>query len=158
MTRERAAALGVRRIGDLAPHAPALEIGGDYEWFQRAEWRALAAAYGLAFHATRAMDPTLMYAAVAQGDVDVVAAYSTDGRIAAYELTVLEDERGALPPYDAVVLASAAFAERAPDAMAALARLAGRIDGQAMRRLNLAVDRDGRSPREVARRFLDGAR
>jgi osmoprotectant transport system permease protein len=154
MTRERADALGVKSIGDLAEHAPGLEIGGDYEWFQRAEWRALAATYGLAFRATRAMDPTLMYAAVAQGDVDVIAAYSTDGRIAAYDLAVLEDERGALPPYDAVVLASPALAERAPDAVAALAELAGALDGAAMRRLNLAVDRDGRPPREAARAFL----
>jgi osmoprotectant transport system permease protein len=154
MTRERAQALGVRTIGDLAEHAPALEIGGDYEWFERAEWRALAAAYGLAFRGTRAMDPTLMYAAVAQGDVDVIAAYSTDGRIAAYELAVLEDERGALPPYDAVVLVSRSLAERAPDAVAALTRLAGAVDDAAMRRLNLAVDRDGRSPRQVARAFL----
>jgi osmoprotectant transport system permease protein len=158
LTRKRAAQLGVRSIGDLAPHAPRLEIGGDYEWFQRAEWRALADTYGLAFRATRAMDPTLLYAAVAQGDVGVIAAYSTDGRIAAYDLAVLEDERGALPPYDAVVLTGRAFAERAPDAVAALGRLAGRIDGEAMRRMNLAVDRDGRSPREVARAFLDGAR
>jgi osmoprotectant transport system permease protein len=104
------------------------------------------------------MDPTLMYAAVAEGEVDVVAAYSTDGRIAAYDLAVLDDERGAIPPYDALVLASRAFAERAPDALGALERLAGSIDGETMRGMNLAVDRDGRSPRDVARAFLDGAR
>jgi osmoprotectant transport system permease protein len=154
LRRDRAEALGVRRIGDLVPHAASLEIGGDYEWFQRAEWRALVAGYGLAFRATRTMDPTLMYAAVAGGDVDVIAAYSSDGRIAAYELAVLEDDRGVIPPYDAVVLTGPALAARAPDAVEALGRLAGAIDGAAMRRMNLAVDRDGRSPREVARAFL----
>jgi osmoprotectant transport system permease protein len=154
LRRDRAAELGVRRIGDLAARAAALEIGGDYEWFQRAEWRALVAAYGLAFRATRPMDPTLMYAAVADGQVDVIAAYSTDGRIAAYDLTLLEDERGVIPPYDAVVLVSPALAKEAPDALAALGRLEGAIDGEAMRRMNLAVDRDGRTPREVAREFV----
>jgi osmoprotectant transport system permease protein len=158
LRRDRAEALGVRRIGDLAAHAASLEIGGDYEWFQRAEWRALVAAYGLAFRATRTMDPTLMYAAVAGGEVDLIAAYSTDGRIAAYELAVLEDERGVIPPYDAVVLTSAALASRAPDAVAALGRLDGAIDAETMRRMNLAVDRDGRSPRDVARAFLAGGR
>jgi osmoprotectant transport system permease protein len=157
LRRDRAEALGARRIGDLAAHAAALEIGGDYEWFQRAEWRELVAAYGLAFRATRAMDPTLMYTALARGEVDVIAAYSTDGRIAADGLVLLEDERGVIPPYDALVLAGPSLEGRAPGAAAALDRLGGAIDAEAMRRMNLAVDRDGRSPREVARDFLAGA-
>jgi osmoprotectant transport system permease protein len=155
LRRERAEALGLRRIGDLGPHAASLAIGGDYEWFQRAEWRALVAAYGLAFRTTRAMDPALMYAALARGEVDVIAAYSSDGRIAADGLVLLEDERGVIPPYDALVLAGPSLEARAPGALAALARLSGTIDADAMRRMNLAVDRDGCSPREAARAFLD---
>ena len=156
LRRERAEVLGVRRISDLAAHAPALEIGGDYEWFQRAEWRALLAAYGLAFRATRSMDPTLMYAALAEDEVDVISAYSSDGRIAAYDLLLLEDDRAAIPSYDAVVLVSARLAARAPEVVTALRALDGAIDAGAMRRMNLAVDRDGRTPREVAREFLAG--
>jgi osmoprotectant transport system permease protein len=148
LRRARAEALGARRISDLAPHAGALEIGGDYEWFGRAEWRALVAAYGLAFRATRTMDPTLLYAAAGEGAVDVIAAYSTDGRIAAYDLVPLEDDRGVIPPYDAVVLVRLGLA---PEVVAALAALDGRIDAAAMRRMNLAVDRDDRTPREAAR-------
>ena len=154
LRRERAEALGVRRISELVPHARGLEIGGDYEWFQRAEWHALLAAYGLAFRATRTMDPTLMYAALAEDEVDVISAYSSDGRIAAYDLVLLEDDRAAIPPYDAVVLVSSGLAARAPEVVAALHALDGAIDADAMRRMNLAVDRDGRTPREVAREFL----
>jgi len=154
LRRDRAAALGLRRISDLAPRAPTLEIAGDYEWFQRPEWQALLAAYGLAFRATRTMDPTLLYAAVAEGAVDVISAYSTDGRVAAWDLMLLEDDRGVIPPYDAVVLTSRALAERAPDVVAALGHLDATIDAEAMRKMNLAVDRDGRTPREVAREFL----
>ena len=154
LRRDRAAALGLRRISDLASRAPALEIAGDYEWFQRAEWRALLAAYGLAFRATRTMDPTLLYAAAAEGAVDVISAYSTDGRVAAWDLVLLEDDRGVIPPYDAVVLTSRALGERAPDVVAALGRLGATIDADAMRKMNLAVDRDGRTPRDVAREFL----
>jgi osmoprotectant transport system permease protein len=146
LRRERAETLGVRRISELVPHAPALEIGGDYEWFQRAEWRALLAAYGLTFRATRTMDPTLMYAALAEGEVDVISAYSSDGRIAAFDLVLLEDDRAAIPPYDAVVLVSAGLVTRAPEVVAALQTLDGAIAADAMRRMNLAVDQAGRTP------------
>ena len=94
MRAERAAALGVARIGQLVPLAPRLEIGGDYEFFQRPEWAALRGAYGLAFRAQRSMDPALMYEALRAGQVDVISAFSTDGRIAADEIVLLEDERG----------------------------------------------------------------
>jgi osmoprotectant transport system permease protein len=156
MRAEHAAALGVSRVGDLAPLAPALEIGGDYEFFHRPEWAALVEGYGLRFRRERSMDSALMYQAVAEGQVDVISAFTSDGRIAAYGITLLEDERGVIPPYDAIVLAGPALAARAPAAVEALGRLAGSIDAPTMRRLNLAVDRDGRSPADVAREFLDG--
>lgn len=157
MREDRAAAAGVRRISDLAPRAPTLTIAGDYEFFSRPEWTALTAAYGLSFRGQRSMDPSLMYAAVAAGDVDVASAFSTDGRIAAFALRVLDDDRGAIPPYDAIILVSARLAREEPRVVAALAALAGTIDAATMRRMNAAVDQEGRSPEEVARAFLDGS-
>ena len=154
MRADRAAAANARRISDLAPRAPGLTIAGDYEFFSRVEWTSLSRAYGLRFAAERSMDPSLMYAAVAAGDVDVASAFSTDGRIAAFDLRVLEDDRGAIPPYDAIVLASARLARDEPRVVAALASLSGAIDAAAMRRMNAAVDQEGRSPDEVARAFL----
>ena len=156
MRADRARELGVTRIGQLARRSAQLEIGGDYEFFQRTEWEALVAAYGLAFARERSMDPALMYQAVAEGEVDVISAFSTDGRIAALDLTLLEDERGVIPPYDAILLANAVWAAEHPEAVAALGALVGAIDATSMQRMNLAVDRDGRSPAEVAREFLDG--
>ena len=153
MRTARAEELGVRSLSDLARVSAQLEIGGDYEFFERSEWRDLERVYGFAFGARRSMDPSLMYQAVTGGDVDVISAFSTDGRIAAYDLRVLEDDRDVIPPYDAVVLARAGFVEQAPAAAAAVRGLAGRIDAAAMRELNLAVDRDGESPAAVARRF-----
>jgi osmoprotectant transport system permease protein len=154
MRAERARSLGVVRISDLAAVAPQLEIAGDYEFFQRAEWRALAASYALPFRAQRTMDPTLMYEAVAAGEVDVISAYSTDGRIAALDLVLLADDRAVIPPYDALVLAGPSLQARAPDAVDALRGLAGAIDADAMRRMNLAVDQAGRTPAEVAGTFV----
>jgi osmoprotectant transport system permease protein len=156
MRADRARALGVTRIGDLAGVAPTLEIAGDYEFFQRAEWAALTASYALPFGSTRTMDPTLMYSAVAEGEVDVISAYSTDGRIAALDLVLLEDERGVIPPYDALVLVGAGVQARDPDAVDALRALAGRIDAEAMQRMNGAVDREGQTPQAVASAFLGG--
>jgi glycine betaine/choline ABC-type transport system substrate-binding protein len=68
---------------------------------------------------------------------------------------LLEDERGVIPPYDALVLASRRLAQEAPDALAALRGLAGTLDRETMQRANLAVDRDGRSPADVARELSD---
>jgi osmoprotectant transport system permease protein len=154
MRGDRARELGVARISDLAHRAPQLEIGGDYEFFARAEWRSLVAAYGLVFRAKRVMDPSLLVAALRERQVDAIGAYSTDGRIAAEGLAVLDDDRHVIPPYDAVILASGRLAREQPAVLAALRELAGAIDAAAMRRMNAAVDADGLSPADVAREFL----
>ena len=154
MRADRARALGVARYGELARVAPSLELGADYEFLARPEWRALVAAYGFAFRATRSMDPSLMYQAAAAGEVDVISAFSTDGRIEAFDLAVLEDERGVIPPYDAVVLAGPRLARERPDLLRALAALEGAIDAASMRAMNAAVDQEGRAPAEVAREWL----
>ncbi len=155
MRADRARELGLSRISHLARHAPGLEIGGDYEFFARAEWRALVASYGLAFRAQRAMDPSLMYGALREREVDVISGFSSDGRIAAEGLVVLEDDRRVIPPYDAIILVSARLARERPEVLAALRELAGTIDAAAMRGMNSAVDAEGRSPAEVAREFLE---
>lgn len=150
MRADRAEALHVRTLGELAPHAPTLTAGGDYEFFARPEWSAVQATYGLAFGDRRSMDPSLLYDAVRNGDVDVASAFSTDGRLDAYGLTVLVDDRGAIPPYDAVVLASARLVRDHPEVVDALRGLAGTLTDERMRGANRAVDELGATPREVA--------
>jgi osmoprotectant transport system substrate-binding protein/osmoprotectant transport system permease protein len=156
MRRTRAGDLRVRSLTDLAPYASRLSVGGDYEFFDRPEWRAIQDRYGLRFRERRSMDPSLMYQAVANGQVDLISAFSTDGRITALDLVLLEDERHAIPPYDAVILAGARLAREHPDAIAALRGLTGSIDADQMRRMNLAVDEEGKSPESVAGEFLEG--
>jgi len=154
MRASQARDLGIRSISDLARHAARLEMGADYEFFQRAEWKALEARYGLTFREQRSMDPALMYQALAEGEVDVISAFSTDGRIPAYDIVLLEDDRGVIPPYDAIVLASPELPSELPSVIPALEPLLGSIDAAAMQRMNLAVDDAGRSPAEVAGEFL----
>jgi osmoprotectant transport system permease protein len=141
MRRPVAARLGITSIADLAPHAPQLTLGSDLEFLSRPEWRALQSAYGLRFKAERSYQPTFMYRAVADGEADVISAFSSDGRIAADDLVTLTDTKGAIPPYDAVILISP---RRAGDARLrqALLPLIGRISVATMRAANLTVDRD----------------
>jgi osmoprotectant transport system permease protein len=155
MPRARAAALGIRSIADLARAAPTLTIAGDYEFFSRPEWAALRAAYGLAFRAERQMQPEFMYPAAAAGEVDVVAAYTSEGRIVQYDLVVLDDTKHVIPPYDAVILLAPRNA--GDHALAdALRPLIGAIDVHLMREANLrasggAADGAATSPEAVAR-------
>ncbi|WP_333587165.1 glycine betaine ABC transporter substrate-binding protein [Phenylobacterium sp.] len=156
MRRERAQALGVTSLEDLAARAPNLVMGGDIEFFARPEWRAVEQAYGLSFRARRSFQPTFMFRAVSAGDVDVISAFSSDGRIAADDLVLLEDPRGALPPYDAVVLVSPKRRDD-PRLLAALRPLIGAIDVEAMQAANLTVDRDTDKlrPAEAAQRLSE---
>jgi osmoprotectant transport system permease protein len=152
MKRDRALELGVRSIGDLARHAPSMSIAGDYEFFSRPEWKAIREAYGLSFARERQMQAEFMYPAAAAGEVDVISAYTSDGRIAEYDLVVLDDPKQAIPPYDAILLVSP---KRADDQafLAALRPLVGAIDVETMREANRRASA-GATP-EVVARWLD---
>jgi osmoprotectant transport system permease protein len=152
MPRKRAEELGIHTISDLAGHAGSMSMAADYEFFSRPEWAGIQKAYGLKFRSQRQMQPDFMYAAVASGEVDVIAGYTSDGLIAKYDLVALEDDRHAIPPYDAIVLLAP---KRADDSVlrAALQPLLGRIDITMMRAANLraAGGNAEASPSEVAR-------
>ena len=152
MRRERAAALGISTIADLARHAGQLTFGTDLEFLSRPEWTTLRDAYGLNFQAQRSYTPTFMYRAVDSGDVDVITAFSSDGRIAAQGLVVLADPKHAIPAYDAVLLVSP---RRSKDELLAraLKPLIGKILVEPMREANFMVDRDAdkATPQEAAR-------
>jgi osmoprotectant transport system permease protein len=155
MRSDRAKALGIETLADLAAYAPRLKIGGDYEFFSRPEWNATAKAYGLRFALQRQYQANFMYSALVDGDVDVISAFSSDGRIAQYGLKLIADPKHALPPYDAMLLVSAKHANDAKF-LSALKPLLGAIDLASMQHANLMVDRpdDKRTP-EQAGRWLD---
>ena len=152
MRADRARELGIRTIADLAMRARGLTIGADLEFFARPEWPALRDAYGLEFASRREFSPTFMYSAVAEGEVDVVTAFSSDGRIAANDLVVLDDPRRAILSYDAIVLLAPS---RANDPLLARAfgPLLDAISVEVMREASLRVDRDTdkESPAAAAR-------
>ncbi len=156
MRDKQSADLGIRTISELVPFAPTMSMGADYEFFARPEWRSVEKTYRLEFKKLRSMDPALMYQAVAQGTVDVISGYYTDGRIEPLDLRVLVDDKHAIPPYDALIVASRRLTEDHPNVIDALSGLVGTIDAAQMRRMNGDVDEKGESASAVARRFLAG--
>lgn len=157
--RETATKLGVHALGAFAPHTRGLAIGGDYEFFSRREWTSVRDAYGLGFARTTSYDPALLYDALVHRDVDAISAFSSDGRIAAHDLVVLDDPAGALPPYDAMILLGPRVADD-PRVLCALAPLRGALPVALVRQANLMVDRaDNKStPVQAAAWLLDAAR
>jgi osmoprotectant transport system permease protein len=151
MARERAGALGIATLDDLARAAPRLRFATDLEFMSRPEWQAVVRHYRPQFREARPYSPTFMYRALADGSADVISAFSSDGRIAAMDLVTLADPRGALPHYDAVLLLSGQSAAD-PDLVAALRPLIGSIDMARMRAANWIVDRDTdkRTPAQAA--------
>ena len=158
MRRDRADEMRIRSIRDLAAHARSLTMGADFEFFARPEWPALRDAYGLDFAARREFQSTFMYQAIASGEVDVITAFSSDGRIATNNLVVLDDPEGAILPYDAIVLVAAGRAND-PLLRRALQPLVGAIPVELMREANYRVDRDTdkESPLAAARWLAERA-
>jgi len=148
VSRALAEAHSLETIGDLA-RVDGLSVGADPEFFSRPEWERVRGLYGLSGVEQRSMDSTFMYAAARDGQVDAVTAYTTDGRILAYDLVVLEDPAGALPPYDAILLLSADAARR-PAIARALSPLIGAIDADLMREANAVVEVERRGVGEAA--------
>ncbi len=145
----------ISNISDLAPYAPNMMIGTDPEFATREDGLPqIARVYGFTFKNYKSMAPGIMYEAIKNKDVDAISAYTTDTRNDLYGLKVLDDDKSALPPYDAVVLVSKDFAQKNPKAMEALAQLNGRIDQATMRRLNGEYDINGREARDIAHDFL----
>ena len=132
-----------------------LRIGGDMQVFERPEWRRVKDLYHLADASFRTvpMDPTRMYAAVNDGQVDVIVAYSSDGRIPEYKLEILQDPAHAFPQYYALLLASQRGAQNA-QLKESLEQLVGKISQADMQEANRQVDVRKELPRTAAAELL----
>ena len=148
--------LGVSTLSELARVAPQLHLGVGYEFLERRDgYKGLVSAYGLKFaEAPRVMDLGLLYRALENKSVDIVAGSNTDGLIAALGLVVLDDDRHYFPPYDAVPIVRPQLVEECPPARAAFERLGGHITAADMRKMNYAVDGEKKDAAVVAREFL----
>ena len=156
MRGDDARRLGVSTLSQLASVRPQLRLGVGYEFLERQDgYKGLVSTYRLKFaEAPRVMDLGLLYRALQNKSVDVVAGNNTDGLIAALGLVVLADDKHYFPPYDAVPIVCPQVFQECPAAKGAFERLAGRITADDMREMNYAVDGEKKDAAEVARAFL----
>ena len=149
----------LKTLDDLARVSSDFNFGTDVEFLERPEWQMVQDIYPIRFKTARSFSPTLMYPALASGEVDVISAFSTDGRIAANDFIVLDDPKGAIPSYEAILLLSPKRAD--DDAfVAALNPLVAAITVENMREANYMVDREGdkKTPIQAARWLNDKLR
>ena len=141
----------LKTLDDLARVSPDFAFGTDVEFLERPEWTMVQDAYPVRFKQARSFNPTFMYPALKNGEVDVISAFSSDGRIAANGFVVLDDPKGAVPAYEAMLLVAPG---RSGDKrlLDALAPLIGAITVENMREANYMVDReeDKKSPSQAA--------
>ncbi|MEZ5966819.1 MAG: glycine betaine ABC transporter substrate-binding protein [Planctomycetota bacterium] len=146
--------LQVETLSDLRAHRE-LRAGFSLEFMNREDgWPGLRAAYGLEFGEVRGMEHGLAYAAIESGEVDLIDAYSTDGKLLKYRLRVLSDDRGFFPPYQAAPLVRADTLRRHPNLLGVLDQLAYRLPDAVIQKLNFAVEEEGKAFATVAHEFL----
>jgi osmoprotectant transport system substrate-binding protein len=153
---EDARRLHIATLTDAAPYARDWRAGFGYEFMERPDgFPGLARVYGLQFSAQpRILDLGLLYRALLEKQVDLVAGNSTDGLIAARDLVILADDKHFFPPYEAVPIVREDTLTRHPEVRAAIAELAGKISDAQMQKMNYAVAGEGRDASDVAREFL----
>lgn len=156
VTQETAKQYGLEKISDLKDMASELQVGVDTSWMNREGdgYEGFVETYGFDFGRVFPMQIGLVYNAVSQNEVDVVLGYTTDGRIASYDLVVLEDDLQFFPPYDASPFADTDLLEEKPEVRKALQRLVGKISTEEMQRLNFLADNNLIEPAVVAEEFL----
>ena len=156
VSRETANKYNLKTVSDLAEISSELEAGVDTSWMNREGdgYKAFIETYGFDFARTYPMQIGLVYEAVNSGELDIVLGYTTDGRIASYDLVVLEDDLNFFPPYDASPFADTALLEEKPEVREAISRLVGQISTETMQKLNFLADNNLIEPAVVAEQFL----
>jgi osmoprotectant transport system substrate-binding protein len=153
---EDARRLHLKTLTEAAQYTPGWRAGFGYEFMERPDgFPGLVQAYGLQFNVPpRTLDLGLLYRALLDKQVDIVAGNSTDGLLAARDLIMLEDDKHYFPPYEAVPIAREDTLAQHPEVRAAIAELTGKISNAEMQKMNYAVDGEHRDSADVAREFL----
>ncbi|MER1954275.1 MAG: osmoprotectant ABC transporter substrate-binding protein [Desemzia incerta] len=156
VTKETAEEYGLEKISDLEPYALEMNAGVDNSWIEREGdgYDAFLDTYGFDFNRVYPMQIGLVYDALQAGSMDIILGYSTDGRIASYDLVVLEDDLQLFPPYDASPLATNEILEAYPELEGILLRMEGMISEEQMQEMNYEADNNLKEPQVVAEEFL----
>ncbi|MCD8915603.1 osmoprotectant ABC transporter substrate-binding protein [Staphylococcus simulans] len=157
VTKETAKKYDLDTVSDLKKHEKELRLGVDSSWLNREGdgYPGFKQEYGIDFDTVRPMQIGLVYDALKSKKLDVALGYSTDGRIAAYDLKVLKDDRRFFPPYDASPVATHELLKKHPEIDKSLEKLENRITTKEMQKLNYQADGEGKEPAVVAEEFLE---
>lgn len=155
MRAEDAQRLGIEKFSDLAPYVSRLKMGTTAEFQERPDgYPGLKKVYDFDFTDISTIDPGLTYVACKEGEVDVIDAFATDGRITAFNLKVLKDDKNFFPPYYAAPIVREETLEKHPEIAEVLNLLVGKLDDKAMSELNSKVDIDKQDSKTVAHEWL----
>lgn len=148
----------LKTISDLKSIESSLKAGFTLEFSDREDgYKGIQKLYGLDLPSLITMEPKLRYRAIKNGEINLVDAYSTDSELQRYNLVVLEDDKNLFPPYQGAPLLRAETAEKYPEIVEALNKLAGKITDDEMRKMNYQVNVEGKSAEETARQYLKEA-
>src|SRR5690625_1493847 len=147
---------GLEKVSDVQGIAGEFSAGFDTAWLERKYdgYPSFIETYDFEFGDTNSMEISLVYDAVKNRDVDIVLAYSTDARIVAYDLKILEDDKHFFPPYDASPIIRQEILDEYPEIEEAIAPLIDRFTEEDIGELNGKVDLDGENIADVAHEYL----
>lgn len=147
----------VNTVSDLKKNASEYKLGVDNAWLKRKGdgYKGFVSTYGFEFGTTYPMQIGLVYDAVKNEKMDAVLAYSTDGRIKAYDLKILKDDKQFFPPYDCSPVIPEKVLKEHPELEGIIDKLIGKIDTETMQELNYEVDGKLKEPSVVAKEFLE---
>lgn len=156
VTKATAEKYNLETVSDLKAHSDKLKLGVDSSWLNREGdgYPGFTKAYGFDFNTVRPMQIGLVYDALNSNNLDVAVGYSTDGRIAAYDLKVLKDDKRFFPPYDASSVATNNLLKQHPELKPTIEKLHNKISTSEMQKLNYQADGEGQEPAVVAEKFL----
>ncbi|TLS38082.1 glycine betaine ABC transporter substrate-binding protein [Pseudalkalibacillus caeni] len=147
--------INAKTFSDLIPVSDQLVFGAPHQFYEREDgYDALVDAYGFNFKDTKSIDPNIMYKAVKDGEVGVIPAFTTDGRIARFDLATTKDDKSFFPPYYAAPIVRQEVLDSHPELEGVVNELAGNISEEEMSEMNAKVDMDKEEPQEVAKNFL----
>ena len=146
---------GLKTYSDLARVADHLTLGAEADFFERNDgYDALCKTYGMGFGSTMQMDIGLKYDALAQGSVDAIVVFTTDGKLSTANATVLTDDKGFFPSYQCGNVVRTQVLQQHPELREVLEKLQGTISEQDMTRMNYEVEEEDKDPKTVAEEFL----
>jgi glycine betaine/choline ABC-type transport system substrate-binding protein len=154
--KEDSAERSVKTLSEAAAYRAGWKLGVGYEFVKRPDGLSgLIQTYGLNCKGSvKTMDLGLLYQALEEGQVDMVAGSGTDGLLSAKPFVVLEDDQHYFPPYEAAIVVRSASLEKFPGLREALSSLSGKISNGKMREMNYQLDGKHRPVREIARDFV----